>query len=132
VSWKEKTPFSATDEKQWRNVPYVNFNYDDRQVKLNSNWNDNSNDNLAAPSFRDSPSRPRLIRAGSHLSERMYPSAQHPSDVLEPGFHLEIGGVGDAMTVLREADKELEYIELHAGLAQADYLLVGVGVSRTF
>lgn len=65
VSWKEKTPLSTPGEEAWRNVPYVNFNRDDRQVKLNANPDDNSNDNLAVPCFRESPSRSRSsLRSG--------------------------------------------------------------------
>jgi hypothetical protein len=61
VSWKEKTHWLvAPDGDAWRNVPNVNFNDENRQVKLNSNWNDNSNDNLAVPSFRDCSSQPHL------------------------------------------------------------------------
>lgn len=55
------TSAAAPDEKQWQNVPYVNFNRDNHQVKLNSNWNDNSNDNLAVPVLWESLSRSRLL-----------------------------------------------------------------------
>jgi hypothetical protein len=38
-------------------VPYVNFNRADRQVKLNANYRDNGNDNLAVPVFREFSSK---------------------------------------------------------------------------
>lgn len=53
----------APDEKPFANIPNFNFNRDHRQVKLNSNPADNSNDNLAVPSFQDSPSRSLALAA---------------------------------------------------------------------
>ena len=78
VSWTKKTPFSAPDEKQWRNVPYVNFNRDNQQVKLNSNPDDNSNDNLSVPSFRDSPSQTPVIETGVCFYETDF---DHPPSI---------------------------------------------------
>jgi len=63
VSRKKKIHFLAPGEKPFANVPYVNFNRDDRQVKLNANPADNSNDNLAVPSLQDSPSRSFAFKA---------------------------------------------------------------------
>lgn len=37
----------------WSNVPYLNRWDDNRQLKLNANWADNSNDNWSSPSVRD-------------------------------------------------------------------------------
>lgn len=45
---------TSPDNEPWQNVPYVNFNRDNRKVKLNANWYDNANDNLAVPVFRES------------------------------------------------------------------------------
>jgi hypothetical protein len=37
----------------WSYVPYLNWNRNDRKVKLNANWADNVNNNWAAPVVRD-------------------------------------------------------------------------------
>ena len=48
----------VSDENPWHNVPNLNFNRDDRKIKLNYNWNDNHNPNWSVPSFvRESPSQ---------------------------------------------------------------------------
>jgi hypothetical protein len=55
----------VSDENPWQNVPNVNFNRDDRKIKLNYDWYDNYNSNWAVPSFvRDSPSQPLASIAG--------------------------------------------------------------------
>ncbi|MBU2613145.1 hypothetical protein KJ925_01650, partial [Patescibacteria group bacterium] len=51
--WLPGLKCTASGEEQWRNVPYVRFYYDDRQVKLSSSWYGNSSADLAAPSFRE-------------------------------------------------------------------------------
>lgn len=51
--WLPGLKCTAPVERQWRSVPYVDFDRDDRQVGLNSYWNDDSNDSLAVPSFRE-------------------------------------------------------------------------------
>lgn len=65
---KKKTLLTVPDEKPWTNVPNLNFDRDDRKIKLNYNWSDNYNSNWAVPSFvRDSPSRPLALTAGGCL-----------------------------------------------------------------
>ncbi|MBU1348462.1 hypothetical protein KJ781_00120 [Patescibacteria group bacterium] len=51
--WLPGLKCTASDEEQWRLVPYVYFDYDDRQVELRSSWYGNSLGSLAAPSFRE-------------------------------------------------------------------------------
>lgn len=52
------------DEVEWQNVPYVNFNSDNGQVKLNANWHSNDNSNYSVPALRESSSQtPRLSGA---------------------------------------------------------------------
>jgi hypothetical protein len=41
----------------WTNLPYLNWNRDDRQFKLNANYASNQNDNWSVPSFRESSIR---------------------------------------------------------------------------
>ncbi len=64
---EEENIFLAPGEKPFANVPNVNFNRDNRQVKLNSNPADNSNDNLAVPSLLDFPSRSLALAAGDRF-----------------------------------------------------------------
>jgi hypothetical protein len=55
----------VSGENPWQNVPNLNFNRNDRKIKLDENWYDNDNSNWAVPSFvRDSPSPPLLKRRG--------------------------------------------------------------------
>ena len=65
VTWKEKTHLTVPDNDPWTNVPNLNFNRDNRKIKLNYNWNDNCNPKWAVPSFfRDSPSQSPVFMAG--------------------------------------------------------------------
>ncbi len=58
----------VSDENPWQNVPNLNFNRDDRKIKLDENWYDNTNSSWAVPSFvRDSPSHPPAQMAGGLL-----------------------------------------------------------------
>lgn len=56
-------------------MPYVNFNRDNRQVKLNANWYDNGNDNLAVPVFREFSSKARSASRRSFC---------YPTDFIQP------------------------------------------------
>jgi hypothetical protein len=48
----------VSDENPWTNVPNLNFNRDNRKIKLNYDWYDNHNSHWAVPSFvRDSLSQ---------------------------------------------------------------------------
>jgi hypothetical protein len=51
--WLPGLKCTVPGERPFANVPNVNFNRDDRQVKLNSNPADNANDNLAVPSLQE-------------------------------------------------------------------------------
>ncbi|TAK05031.1 hypothetical protein EPO33_03490 [Patescibacteria group bacterium] len=56
VVWKARTYFWTVpdkDEVDWQNVPYVNFNSDNEQVKLNANWHSNDNSNYSVPALRE-------------------------------------------------------------------------------
>ena len=44
---------NVSGNKSWSNVPNLNFNRDNRQVKLNADNRDNRNDNWAVPEFRE-------------------------------------------------------------------------------
>lgn len=46
----------------WRHVPYFHWHRDNRKVKLNANWDDNSNRNYAAPVVWDCSFRERVLR----------------------------------------------------------------------
>jgi hypothetical protein len=49
----------VSGENPWQNVPNMNFNRNDRKIKLNYNWYDNYNSNWAVASLvRESPSNP--------------------------------------------------------------------------
>ncbi len=51
--WLPSLKCTAPNGGAWRNVPYVLFHRDYRQVKLDSDWCDGSGDDLAVPSFRE-------------------------------------------------------------------------------
>jgi len=62
------------DNDPWSNAPNVNFNLDDRQVKLNANHADNENDNWAVPVFLGSTQRERApIGALSYPMDLSHP-----------------------------------------------------------
>ncbi len=80
---------------QFENAPYVNFN--DGQLKFDTNWFDNANDNYGSASgfspksflknrrghpFDGMPLavRPQLLNRGGH---RLHPAAQHPTDFVD-------------------------------------------------
>jgi hypothetical protein len=48
-----KRGYCVSGNEAWTNVPYLNWNRDDRKVQLNANWSDNRNQNWAAPVVRD-------------------------------------------------------------------------------
>lgn len=51
--WLPGLKCSPTGERQWRRVPCVDFDRDDRQVGLNSRWDVDSCGHLVVPSFRE-------------------------------------------------------------------------------
>lgn len=42
-----------SDDEDWQNVPILNWNRNNRKVKLNTNWDDNRNPDYAVPVCRD-------------------------------------------------------------------------------
>lgn len=65
----EEESVNVSSENPWQNVPNLNFDRDDRKVRLNYNWYDNANSNWAVPSSRDSSPQTRSARAGLLLGE---------------------------------------------------------------
>lgn len=51
--WLPGLKYTAPGEDAWQFVPYVYFERDGRQVRLSSNWYDDSVGRLAVPSFRE-------------------------------------------------------------------------------
>lgn len=46
---EEANAYFYPDDPAWSNVPYLNFNVDNRQMKLNANRCDNANPNWSVP-----------------------------------------------------------------------------------
>jgi len=62
-------------------VPYLNWNRDNRQVKLNANYADNADPNWAVPVFRERlPKQARqegIHNLDAFLVKRLEPAAEH-------------------------------------------------------
>ena len=79
--WKEPTCRTVPGNQQWMNVPNVNFDRDDRKVKLNANWSDNANDNWSVPVPRECLSK-RTPR-GVLLANGFEPPTNHLASLVQ-------------------------------------------------
>ena len=103
----------------WRNVPNVNFNRDNRKVKLNANSDDNANDNWSVPSSRECACRRDAVKASFLLlGKRFHPPAEHLSDFMEFRFHGKVLFVREAGAVFCETYEQLGDINLGACFAK--------------